>query len=143
MMKSDAEWRESLTPEQYRVLRGKGTEPAFAGAYWDHSEEGTYLCAGCGLELFASAQKFDSGTGWPSFWRPVAPDRVGIETDLSHGMRRTEVHCARCGTWGTSSTTGPSRPAALLHQLGLAPLRTRGGPALSRSGRARLSPRLG
>lgn len=97
MMKSDAEWRESLTPEQYRVLRGKGTEPAFTGAYWDHSEEGTYLCAGCGLELFASAQKFDSGTGWPSFWRPVAPDRVGIETDLSHGMRRTEVHCARCG----------------------------------------------
>ncbi|HPK65954.1 MAG TPA: peptide-methionine (R)-S-oxide reductase MsrB [Thermoanaerobaculia bacterium] len=97
MMKSDAEWRESLTPEQYRVLRGKGTEPAFTGAYWDHHEEGTYLCAGCGLELFASAQKFDSGTGWPSFWRPVAPDRVGIETDLSHGMRRTEVHCARCG----------------------------------------------
>ena len=95
--KSDAEWKQSLTPEQYRVLRGKGTERAFTGAYWKHEEAGTYRCAGCGLALFSSESKFDSGTGWPSFWQPVAPDAVATETDWGFGMRRTEVLCPRCG----------------------------------------------
>jgi len=97
MTKSDAEWKESLTPEQYRVLREKGTERAFTGAYWDHHGEGTYRCAGCGLALFSSESKFDSGTGWPSFWQPVAPDAVATESDWGFGMRRTEVLCPRCG----------------------------------------------
>lgn len=96
--KSDAEWRAELTPEQYRVLRRQGTEPAFTGAYWATKDAGRYLCAGCGSELFTSAHKFDSGTGWPSFWQPSADDAVETETDTSHGMTRTEVHCARCGS---------------------------------------------
>ena len=94
--KPDAEWQRSLTPEQYQVLRRKGTERAFTGRYWDNHEDGAYHCAGCGLELFASLDKFDSGTGWPSFSCPVQ-GHVEQETDLSHGMRRTEVTCARCG----------------------------------------------
>ena len=96
--KSDAEWRAELTPEQYRVLRRQGTEPAFTGAYWATKDVGRYLCAGCGTELFASAHKFDSGTGWPSFWQPSDDGAVQSETDTSHGMTRTEVHCARCGS---------------------------------------------
>lgn len=95
--KPDEEWRRSLTPAQYEVLRGKGTERAFTGEFWDHHEEGTYHCAGCGLELFASLDKFDSGTGWPSFSCPVQGANVAQESDLSHGMRRTEVVCAGCG----------------------------------------------
>ncbi len=86
-----------LTPEEHRILRQKGTEPAFSGKYWQHKEEGTYLCAGCGAELFSSETKFDSGTGWPSFWEPVSADKVAAEADAGHGMRRTEVHCSRCG----------------------------------------------
>jgi peptide-methionine (R)-S-oxide reductase len=96
--KTDDEWRAELTPEQYRVLRRHGTEPAFSGAYWATKETGRYLCAGCGAELFSSAHKFDSGTGWPSFWQPAADRAVATETDKSHGMVRTEVHCARCGS---------------------------------------------
>jgi peptide-methionine (R)-S-oxide reductase len=95
--KPEAEWRGTLTPEQFEVLRRKGTERAFTGEYWDHHEEGTYHCAGCGLELFASLDKFDSGTGWPSFSCPVDGDTVAQQADLSHGMRRTEVLCKRCG----------------------------------------------
>jgi peptide-methionine (R)-S-oxide reductase len=95
--KPEAEWRGTLTPEQFEVLRRKGTERAFTGEYWDHHEEGTYHCAGCGLELFASLDKFDSGTGWPSFSCPVDGDKVAQQADLSHGMRRTEVLCMRCG----------------------------------------------
>jgi peptide-methionine (R)-S-oxide reductase len=93
---SDAEWRQRLTPERYRVLREQGTERAFTGEYWDHHAAGTYRCAGCGEELFSSSHKFDSGCGWPSFDRPLGE---GVETaiDESHGMVRTEVHCARCG----------------------------------------------
>jgi peptide-methionine (R)-S-oxide reductase len=94
--KSDAEWREALTPEQYRVLRQQGTEPAFTGAYWSTKDGGRYLCAGCGAELFHAAHKFDSGTGWPSFWQPVSADAVATEHDTSYGMVRVEVQCARC-----------------------------------------------
>jgi peptide-methionine (R)-S-oxide reductase len=95
--KTDAEWRAALTPEQYQVLRRKGTERAFSGAYWDAHDEAAYLCAGCGAELFSSGAKFDSGTGWPSFAAPVRADAVDTETDASHGMARTEVTCRRCG----------------------------------------------
>jgi peptide-methionine (R)-S-oxide reductase len=95
--KRPEEWREPLSPEQNRVLREKGTEPAFTGQYWDHHELGGYLCAGCGQELFRSDEKFDSGTGWPSFWAPASREAVAEEEDHSHGMRRTEVVCSRCG----------------------------------------------
>jgi peptide-methionine (R)-S-oxide reductase len=97
VQKTDAEWRATLTPEQYQVLRGKGTERAFSGALWDAHEDAQYLCAGCGAELFSSDTKFDSGSGWPSFTAPVAASAVATETDSSHGMRRTEVCCRRCG----------------------------------------------
>jgi peptide-methionine (R)-S-oxide reductase len=93
----EADWRAQLTPEQYRVLREKGTERAFTGEFWDHHEQGRYLCAGCGEELFRSEQKFESGSGWPSFWAPAKREAVAEEDDRSHGMQRTEVVCARCG----------------------------------------------
>jgi peptide-methionine (R)-S-oxide reductase len=95
--KSDDEWRQELTPEQYQVLRQKGTERAFSGAYWDAHDDAIYKCAGCGMRLFRSTEKFDSGTGWPSFCAPATADAVATEVDGSHGMTRTEVHCARCG----------------------------------------------
>ncbi len=93
----DKDWKTCLTPEQYRILREKGTERAFTGKYYAHKEDGTYLCAGCGHELFSSDTKFDSGTGWPSFYRPVDPSAVGEEHDATHGMVRTEVVCSKCG----------------------------------------------
>jgi len=95
--KSEEEWRRELTPEQYAVCRQKGTEPAFTGAYWDHHGSGTYRCVACKEPLFSSETKFDSGSGWPSFTEPVAGERIAAESDLSHGMRRTEVMCANCG----------------------------------------------
>ena len=95
--KSDEEWRRQLTPEQYAVCRQKGTERPFTGAYWDCHEDGVYRCVCCHAVLFDSEDKFDSGTGWPSFTRPVAAGRVRTEVDRSHGMVRTEVLCARCG----------------------------------------------
>jgi peptide-methionine (R)-S-oxide reductase len=94
---SDAEWRERLTDEQYRVLREKGTERAFTGEYWNHKGDGIYLCAACGQELFDSRAKYESGSGWPSFYAPVEDETVETEDDFSLGMRRTEVHCSRCG----------------------------------------------
>ncbi len=95
--KSESEWKETLTPEEYQVLRQKGTERAFTGKYWDNKKEGIYTCAGCGQELFSSATKFKSGTGWPSYWEPINPKAVAKESDRSYGMVRTEVVCSGCG----------------------------------------------
>ena len=95
--KSDDEWRRELTPEQYAVCRRKGTEPPFTGRYWSCKEDGVYRCACCGNELFSSDTKFDSGTGWPSYWQPIDPAHVAEKRDASHGMVRVEVECARCG----------------------------------------------
>jgi peptide-methionine (R)-S-oxide reductase len=94
--KSDAEWRKALTPEQYEIARRKGTEPAFTGEYHDCKDEGVYRCVGCGNELFSSDDKYNSGTGWPSYTRPMDPDRVTTEVDDSYGMHRVEVMCSRC-----------------------------------------------
>jgi peptide-methionine (R)-S-oxide reductase len=95
--KTSREWKDSLTGEQYHVLREKGTERAFSGALWDNKKAGVYKCAGCGLDLFSSEHKYDSGTGWPSFWQPIAPENIQTEEDWGFFTRRTEVHCARCG----------------------------------------------
>jgi peptide-methionine (R)-S-oxide reductase len=97
VQKSDEEWRQSLTPEQYEVMRRKGTERAFTGAYWDAKEPGVYRCSGCGEPLFRSEDKFDSGCGWPSFTRPASGEVVEEAEDRSHFMRRTEVVCHACG----------------------------------------------
>jgi peptide-methionine (R)-S-oxide reductase len=98
LTKTDEEWREQLTPEQYEVLRRQGTEPAFSGDYVYSKEDGMYRCAACGNELFSSDTKFESGTGWPSFTEPANADKVELRPDSSHGMSRTEVVCARCGS---------------------------------------------
>lgn len=95
--KSEAEWQAELTPEQYRILRQKGTERAFTGAYEREKAKGTYLCAGCGHALFSSETKYDSGSGWPSFWQPVETDAVTEHVDRAHGMTRTEIVCSACG----------------------------------------------
>jgi peptide-methionine (R)-S-oxide reductase len=95
--KSDEEWRKTLTPEQYRVARQAGTERAFTGKYWNEHRSGTYVCAACGQALFSSDTKFDSGTGWPSFWQPIKKEAVATHTDSAYGMDRTEVKCSQCG----------------------------------------------
>ena len=98
VVKTETEWQKQLTPEQYRVLRRKGTERAFTGKYWNNHELGVYRCAACGQELFSSDAKFDSGTGWPSFTAPMGAGAVAMEPDNALFMRRTEVHCPRCGS---------------------------------------------
>jgi peptide-methionine (R)-S-oxide reductase len=96
VIKTDEEWKKQLTPQQFQVARKAGTEPAFTGEYWNTKQAGTFACVCCGQPLFESATKFDSGTGWPSFWQPLDPTAVIEHTDSSYGMRRTEVRCARC-----------------------------------------------
>jgi peptide-methionine (R)-S-oxide reductase len=113
IVKTEEEWKKLLTPEQFQVLRQASTERAFTGETWNNHQKGTYVCAACGLPLFSSATKFESGTGWPSFWQPIDPRNVETETDSSFGMMRTEVRCARCGGHlGHVFTDGP-RPTGL------------------------------
>ena len=97
IVKSEAEWRKQLTAQQYEVTRRKGTEHAFSGAYWNNHEPGVYRCVCCSAELFRSDEKFDSGTGWPSFWKPAVQENVATEDDNSHFMQRTEALCSQCG----------------------------------------------
>ena len=97
IIKTDEQWMSELTPDAFYVTRRKGTEPPFTGAYHNHKEKGLYQCVACGLKLFDSDAKFDSGTGWPSFWRPVSPKNIGYKQDNSLFMKRVEVHCPRCG----------------------------------------------
>jgi peptide-methionine (R)-S-oxide reductase len=109
----EAQWKERLSSQEFHVLREQGTERAFTGDLWDSKHEGTYTCAGCGQELFSSSTKFDSGTGWPSYWAPIAEDHVATTVDRAWGMTRTEVHCSRCGGHlGHIFTDGP-RPTGL------------------------------
>lgn len=108
VVKTDEEWKKELTPEEYRILREKGTERAFTGKYWDHHEIGTYICAACGTELFESNTKFDSGCGWPSYFEPIDSSRIIYNDDSSFGMKRTEVICAKCdGHLGHVFDDGP------------------------------------
>lgn len=117
VVKSDDEWRRELTPEQFAVCRKKGTERAFSGALWDNHETGMYHCVACGAPLFSSETKFESGTGWPSFWAPADPEAIGTENDRSFFMRRTEVHCASCQSHlGHLFTDGPA-PTGLRYCL--------------------------
>lgn len=96
IVKPEKEWREQLTPEQFAVTREKGTERAFTGKYYQNKQEGIYMCVCCGNELFSSAHKYDSGSGWPSFWAPVAADKIDEAVDTEHGMTRTEIKCSKC-----------------------------------------------
>jgi len=120
--KPESEWKETLTPEQYHILREKGTERAFTGKYWNLKEDGTYLCAGCGAELFTSDTKFESGCGWPSFFDALDKGKIVETEDRSHGMHRIEVTCANCGGHlGHVFPDGP-RPTGLRYCINSASL---------------------
>jgi len=123
LMRTDAHWREQLTDEEYRITRQKGTERAFTGTYWDEKSKGTYVCASCGQALYDSGTKFDSGTGWPSFWAPVADDAVESLSDRSLGTERVEVRCNRCGAHlGHLFDDGP-KPTGMRHCVNSASLK--------------------